>query len=200
MAITLGEQRAPGAPVVKRTAIGQVFNGAVFNIERRNRQRRTEDGVMVPVLRADGNPKQELVVHCLVMEDTTAPAGIGDEVGIPEVGERVRLILKGKAYADWIQAEKELGRQLQVGDFVRQVTTSAQAYDAHGAPKGKLITTQAEVDALPRSTSVGIYGDLKLSQGSGEWVTKAEAAYRAATATPLNGHHDAADQASDEPW
>lgn len=185
MAIPLGEQFTPGHPVVKRTAIGQDFVGAVFNVERRNRTKKDDDGVIKPMLKADGKPRQELIISCLAMPGTNAPAGIGDDVGIPEVGDPVRLILKGKSFADWIQAERELGRQLQVGDVVKQRTDSAQVYDADGNPKGQPLTTQAEVEAVPRSQTVGIYAKLKLEPGEGEWIDKAEAAYRAATAVPL---------------
>lgn len=200
MGIPLGEQYTPGHPVVKRTAIGQRFVGAVVNVERRNRTKRGDDGSTVTLMRSDGKPRQELVITCLAMPGTDAPAGIGDEQGIPEPGDTVRLILKGKSFADWIQAEKALGRQLQVGDVVKQRTTSAQVYDAYGEPKGGLLTTQAEVDAVPRSATVGIYGELKLEPGEGEWVDKAEAAYRAATATPLTGHQQQQADVDDEPW
>lgn len=199
MAIPLGEQYTPGHPVVKRTAIGQRFIGAVVNIERRNRTRRGDDGVVRDVLKADGKPRQELVITCLAMPGTDAPAGIGDEQGIPEPGDTVRLILKGKSFADWIEAERQLGRQLQVGDIVKQRTTSAQVYDANGEPKGGQITTQAEVDAVPRSATVGIYGELKLEPGEGEWIDKAEAAYRAANATTLDSGASSA-PVEEEPW
>lgn len=201
MAIPLGEQFTPGHPVVKRTAIGQNFVGAVVNVERRNRTKRGDDGTSTPMLRSDGKPRQELIVTCLAMPGTDAPAGIGDEQGIPESGDIVRLILKGKSFADWIQAEKALGRQLQVGDCVKQRTTSAQVYDANGDPKGSPLTTQAEVDTVPRSQTVGIYADLKLEPGTGEWIDKAEAAYRAATAVPLTAAAPAAQTVpDDEPW
>lgn len=199
MAIPLGDQFTPGHPVVKRTAIGQRFVGAVVNIERRNRTKRGDDGVVVPMLRSDGKPRQELIATCLVMPGTDAPAGIGDEQGIPEPGDTVRLILKGKSFADWIQAEKALGRQLQVGDCVKQRTNSAQVYDADGNPKGQPLTTQAEVDAVPRAQTVGIYAELKLEPGEGEWIDKAEAAYRAATAVPLSSTPQP-QEVDEEPW
>lgn len=203
MAIPLGEQFTPGHPVVKRTAIGQKFVGAVVNVERRNRTKKGADGVVTPLVRGDGKPRQELIVTCLAMPGTDSPAGIGDEQGIPESGDIVRLILKGKSFADWIQAEKALGRQLQVGDCVKQRTTSAQVYDADGNPKGDALTTQAEVDAVPRSQTVGIYAELKLEPGEGEWIDKAEAAYRAATAVPLTAaapQQAAAQEPDEEPW
>lgn len=198
MAIPLGEQFTPGHPVVKRTAIGQRFVGAVVNVERRNRTKRGDGGVSVPMVRSDGKPRQELIVTCLAMPGTDAPAGIGDEQGIPESGDTVRLILKGKSFADWIQAEKALGRQLQVGDCVKQKTNSAQVYDADGNPKGQPLTTQAEVEAVPRSQTVGIYAELKLEPGTGEWIDKAEAAYRAATAVPLTAAAPVEDD--DDSW
>jgi hypothetical protein len=197
MAIPLGEQYTPGHPVVKRTAIGQTFTGALVNLERRNRTKRADDGSTVTLTRGDGKPRQELVITCLAISGD-APAGIGDEQGIPEPGDTVRLILKGKSFADWITAEKALGRQVQVGDTVKQRTTSAQVYDANGDAKGDLLTEQAQVDAVPRSSTVGIYGDLKLEPGDGEWIDKAEAAYRAATATTLTVTPAA--EPVEEPW
>jgi len=199
MAIPLGEQYTPGHPVVKRTAIGQRFVGAIVNLERRDRTKKGDDGVVRPVLKADGKPRQELIVTCLAMSGD-APAGIGDEQGIPEPGDTVRLILKGKAFADWIQAERALGRQVQVGDVVKQRTDSAQVYDADGNPKGQPLTTQAEVEAVPRSQTVGIYAELKLEPGEGEWIDKAEAAYRAATAVPLTSHQPQQQVEEEEPW
>jgi hypothetical protein len=205
MAIPLGEQFTPGHPVVKRTAIGQKFVGAVVNVERRDRTKRNpETGINEVLRKADGKARQELIITCLVMPGSDAPAGIGDEQGIPESGDTVRLILKGKAFADWIQAEKALGRQLQVGDCVKQRTTSAQRYNADGDPVGDVLTTQTEVDAVPRSQTIGIYAELKLEPGDGEWIDKAEAAYRAATAVPLTGHQPQQAQAQpedvEEPW
>lgn len=199
MAIPLGEQYTPGHPVVKRTAIGQTFQGAMVNLERRDRTKKGDDGVIRPLVRGDGKPRQELVITCLAVSGD-APAGIGDEQGIPEAGDTVRLILKGKAFADWITAERTLGRQVQVGDTVKTRTTSAQVYDANGDAKGDLLTTQEQVDAVPRSATVGIYGELKLEAGEGEWIDKAEAAYRAATATPLSSGAPAAAPADEEPW
>lgn len=209
MAIPLGEQYTPGHPVVKRTALGQKFYGAVVNIERRARTKRDPvTKISVPMTRGDGKPRMELIVTCLVMPGGDAPAGIGDESGLPEVGDTVRLILKGRSYADWIQAEKDLGRQLQVGDFVKQRTNSAQRYNADGDAVGDLITTQAELDAVPRSTTVGVYAELKLEAGADEWLDKAEAAYRALTAIPLGGGSPGQQEADtsgpvygdEEPW
>jgi hypothetical protein len=180
MAIQLEPERKAGLPVVKRTALGQKFFGAVIKIDQRDRLKRDETtNQMVPILKAGGNPKQELVITCLVLPSTTAPVGLGDDEHVPAPEEVVRLILKGKAFADWIQAKNELGRPVQVGDIVSQKTERAQVYDAQGQASGAEITDQATLTNVPRGKSVGIYGSIELREpkvGS-EWVTKAEAVY-----------------------
>lgn len=200
--IALGEEYTPGHPVVKRTAIGQMFTGALVNVERRNRTRRLPDGTTETLMKGD-RPRQELVVT-LVAISGDAPAGIGDEQGIPEPGDIVRLILKGKSFADWIEAERKLGRQVMCGDVVKQRTTSAQVYDADGNPTGEPLTTQEQVDAVPRSKTVGIYGELKIEDYDPEWIDAAEAAYRAETRIAVGDSGASQQQAStpvdEEPW
>jgi hypothetical protein len=181
--ITLEEQRAPGYPVVKRTALDQVFNGAVLKAEARDRMKRGDGGESVVILNRRGNPAQEMVVTTLVLPGTTAPAGLGDEEGVPEPGDIVRLILKGKSFADWIEAKKSLpNNTVAVGDVVSTVTNVAQVYDAQGNPSGPEITDQAAIDAARlKSKTVGIYGTVSLRQpkeGS-EWYAKAVSAYHA---------------------
>lgn len=178
MPIELDEPRAAGLPVVKRTAIGQTFNGVVVKLESRDRLKKGDDGVMRPILKADGKAKQELVVTCLVLPGTTAPAGIGDVEAVPEPGDKVRLILKGKAFGDWIESKNALGRGVQVGDVVTQTTTTAQVYDANGDPSGEPLTTQEQINAVPRNRSVGVYGPLTLGPATDPaWTAKAEEAY-----------------------
>lgn len=148
-----------GTPVVKRTALGQTFRGCIIDVQQRNV---LKDGT--PAMNSQGKPRQELVVRCIVAPGTTSPAGIGDVQTVPAPGDEVRLILRGKAFADWIQAKGALGGPPLWGDLVVQTTTHAQAYDANGKPKGGEITDQAAIDALPRSTSVGIYGHLTIER------------------------------------
>jgi hypothetical protein len=148
-----------GTPVVKRTAIGQTFKGCIINTQQRDV---LKDGA--PAMNERGKPRQELVIRCIVAPGTTAPAGIGDDVSVPAPGDEVRLILRGKAFADWIEGKRQLGGSPMWGDLVTQTTVVAQAYDANGKPKGGEIHNQAEIDALPRSTSVGIYGPLTLER------------------------------------
>jgi len=180
MPIQLETERRAGLPVVKRTAIGQKFHGAILKVEPRDRQRKDEvTGQMMPLLKPNGKPRQELVLTCLVLPGTTAPVGLGDDEHVPEPEEVVRLILKSKAFADWLQAKTALERPVNVGDIVTQVTDRAQVYDAHGNPSGAEITTQAAVEAVPHNRTVGIYGPITVRppKDGSPWVAKAEAAY-----------------------
>lgn len=180
MAIQLENERKAGLPVVKRTALGQKYFGAIVKVEQRDRQKKDDaTGVMVPLLKPNGKAKQELVVTCLTLPGTTAPAGLGENEFVPEPEALVRLILKGKAFGDWIESKAALGRPVQVGDVVTQTTELAQVYDANGNPSGGEITDQAALNAVPRGRSVGIYGPITVrepKEGS-PWVDKAEAAY-----------------------
>jgi hypothetical protein len=180
MPIQLEDERKPGLPVVKRTVIGQAFYGAIVLVQQRDRLKRDEvTNQMAAIMKADGKAKQELVVTCITLPNTTAPVGLGEDEHPAEEGELVRLILKGKAFGDWIETKTSLGRPVQVGDIVTQVTDRAQAYDAHGNPSGAEITDQAAVNALPRGRSVGIYGPvtLRAPKDGSEWIAKAEEAY-----------------------
>lgn len=180
MPIPLEEERQPGLPVVKRQAIGEKFYGAVVLVQQRDRQKKNENtGVMESILKADGKPRQELVVTCLTLPGTDASVGLGDDEHIPEPGELVRLILKGKAFGDWIESKNDLGRPVQVGDVVSQITDRAQVYDAHGNASGPEITDQEAVNKIPRGKSVGIYGPVQLRdpKPDSEWTVKAEEAY-----------------------
>lgn len=182
MPIQLEEERKPGLPVVKRTALQQKFNGAVLKVDQRDRLKRDEvTKAMVPVVKAGGKIKQELVVTCLTLPGTTSPVGLGENEEVPAPETVVRLILKGKAFGDWIEAKNALGRPVQVGDIVTQVTDRAQVYDQLGNASGPEITDQATVDAVPRGKSIGIYGPITLREAreGSEWIAKAEAAYYA---------------------
>lgn len=179
--ITLEEPRAAGYPVVKRTAIGQTFNGAVIKAESRDRLKRGDDGSMQPIIKPNGKHSQELVVTCLTLPGTTAPAGLGEDESVPEPGTIVRLILKGKAFGDWIEAKRALPDGVAVGDVVTQTTATAQIYDAQGNAVGGEITNQSLVDqARSKGRSIGIYGSLTLRapKTGSEWTEKAVAAYR----------------------
>lgn len=190
MPTPLDEPRTPGAPVVKRTALGQRFIGALVRMDQRGVLKNGQ-----PSLRDDGRQRQELVLTLLVMPGTTAPAGIGDTTVVPSPGDTVRLILRGASFGQWIEARKSHG-SLETGDVVEQLTEYGQAYNADGVPVGPKLTTQDQINAVPRQQALGIYGSLQLRKPTadeGEWATKADAAHHASTPrTPLDEHDDRA--------
>lgn len=158
-------------PVLSRTAIGQRFHGVMCDFPL-NRPRHKQDGT--PVLKDNGQPSNELVVTLLTVS-STMPVGKVGEHRTPEPGEPVRLILKGKAYGDWIDGQKELGHAMRVGDMVIADTTYGQAYDEK-TPVGPKLTTQAECDAVPRGRTLGYYGTITLREaapGEATWDAKA---------------------------
>lgn len=192
MGIALEGERKAGLPVVKRTALAQKFYGAVVKVEQRDRQKKDDaTGAMVPVLKAGGKARQELVVTCLVLPGTTAPVGLGEDEHVPETEDLVRLILKGKAFGDWIESKAALDRPVEVGDVITQTTDRAQVYDAQGNASGAEITDQASLNAVPRGRSVGIYGPvtLRAPKDGSPWIAKAEAAYHSLQA-PIAAESD----------
>lgn len=183
MPIELHEPTKARTPVLRRKALGQTAITMLIDtpVQRDQLKRNPVTNTDEPVLKPNGKAKQELVVELLTLPGTTMPAGLGDEVAIPVAGDIVRTILKGGAFGQWIEAKNAHGG-LQVGDVVIITTTYGQAYDAHGAPIGPKLETQAEVDAVPREKTLGLYGDLTLRRPTPEeavWVAKAEAAYHA---------------------
>lgn len=188
MPITLDEPQGPRVPVMKRQRIGDTVTGAVVRTVQRDVMK---DGAPVPkdLSNPDGKKRQELVVTIVVLPGTTMPAGIGQDqpAAVPAPGDVCRMILRGLSFGQWIEAKGTLG-QLQVGDIVTQTLDHAQVYNAQGAPTGPKLTTQAEVDAVPRGQSVGVYGPLTLRRAApadAQWVQAAEAEYLAATAVTL---------------
>jgi hypothetical protein len=206
MAIDIPEEtRAASTPVVKRQKIGEKFVGAIVRFEQRDKTKTDTDGTRRPLLKTNGKPRQELVVHCIAMPNTTAKAGIGDDVYVPEPGNAVRLILGGKAFGDWIENRKtHRNGKICVGDVVVQQTTRAQAYDANGAPKGPELTEQAQIDSIrdkAPSTAIGVYGPITLHEPKDrQWVEAAEKAYKAATEVVLDAGSGATADDYDEPF
>lgn len=165
------------SPVIKAQRIGEVARIALVRWEQRAMLR---DGVEVINPRT-GKPRNELIVHGIALPGFTAHVGKGDQQDIPEPGTPCRFILRGKGFGQWIDARKgHRSGKVCVGDVVLREIDHAQAYDASGAPKGDRITTQEAADKLPRSTTIGFYGELRLEVPTDEaWVAKAEAAYKA---------------------
>lgn len=177
MTIELPDAGTSSTPVIKSQKIGEVARVALVRWEQRPMKR---DGVEVINPRT-GKPRHEMIVHGLALAGTTAQAGIGERQEVPAPGTPVRFILRGGGFGQWIEARKaHRNGKLCVGDVVVRTIDFAQAYDAQGAPKGSRITSQAEVDKLPRSTTIGFYGPINLEASADEaMVAAAEAAYRA---------------------
>ena len=182
MTITLEEAGTTRTPVLRRKRIGEEFVGALVRTTQRDVLKRDDaTGTDRPVLKANGKPRQELVVTLVTISSTMA-AGLGEEVAVPEPGDVVRSILKGGGFGQWIEANGLL-KPRQVGDIVTLTSEWGQAYDAHGAPTGDKLTTQAQLDAVPRERSLGVYGSVAIRRATPaetEWVTAAEMAYHAA--------------------
>ena len=179
MTITLEEAGTTRTPVLRRKRIGEEFVGALVRTTQRDVLKRDDaTGTDRPVLKANGKPRQELVVTLVTISSTMA-AGLGEEVAVPEPGDVVRSILKGGGFGQWIEANGLL-KPRQVGDIVTLTSEWGQAYDAHGAPTGDKLTTQAQLDAVPRERSLGVYGSVAIRRATPaetEWVSAAETAY-----------------------
>ena len=186
MAITLEDTARTGYPVLRHQLIGEMAQLALIRWEQRDRLMLDHDNQYVRIRNGtgrDGQPKfkQELVVHAIAMPGTTMEVKQGEEFICPAPGDRVRLILKGKAFGNWIEARKtHRNGTLQVGDLIITGTDLAQAYDQTGKPKGQPITNQQEALNIPRGTTVGFYGPLELAEPTEpQWVEAAEQAYLA---------------------
>lgn len=163
-----------GLPVLKRRRLGESFTGML--VKAPEQRDVLKEGA--PVLKDNGKPRQELVVTLMAITSTMV-AGLGGNDAVPEPGDLVRVILRGGGYGQWIDAEGACAGR-KVGDVITITSTHGQAYDANGRPSGGQLTTQADIDALPRSVTLGIYGDLAIRRAEASeepWVTKAEAAY-----------------------
>lgn len=181
MPIELPEHNSGGnlPPVLKRRRIGETFRGALAESPL---QRDQTDGDGNPKLKPNGRPRQELVLTFVTISSDMI-AGLAGEESVPAPGAPVRCILRGRAYGDWIEANNAL-RPRRIGDIVELTTDRAVRYDANGTPVGPELTTQAEVDAIPRSQTVGMYGTLTLRRATADEATSvqlAEAHYLAAT-------------------
>ncbi|WP_254951279.1 MULTISPECIES: hypothetical protein [unclassified Cyanobium] len=71
------------------------------------------------------------------MPGTTMAARLADHGGAPAPGDRVGVILKAKAFGDWIEARLQHRRdKLNVGAVLTLETRWAQKYGQEGNPKG----------------------------------------------------------------
>lgn len=161
--------------VLKRTKIGESFTGALCKApEQRNVLKKGE-----PVVKPNGKFRQELVLTMVTVESTMR-SSLADESGVPEPGDVVRAIIRGKSFGDWIDSKGKLTGPLRVGDIVEMTTTHAQAYDHDGDLSGKPITSQADADAVPRGQTLGYYGDISIRRSTtaeAKFVDMAEAEF-----------------------
>ena len=172
-------------PIVKHQRIGESCKLAVIRWEQRDRLRKdpgTQQMVKIPNgVDRNNRPKfkQELVIQAVAISGDMV-AAIGDSSAVPAAGDRVRVILKAKGFGDWIEARKShRGGKFNVGDVLVMSTTHAQQYDQNGTPKGDVLKTQEQADAVPRNTTLGFYGTMTLAPGQeAAWIEAAETAYR----------------------
>lgn len=179
MPIALGGERKARTPVVQRTRIGDELKAVVVFTEPR--EQRDKDGNVKQ--KADGKPARELVVDVLILPGTTQVGRLGGNDYTLEPGDAARVILKGGAWSQWIDAERALDGGLNVGDLLWMNTTYGETYDINGRQTGRL-DDQAAIEAHlakgRRADSLGLRGELKLFRAEAkhaEWVAKAEQAY-----------------------
>lgn len=181
--ITLDEPSRERDPILKNRRLGESATIALVKFEQRD-VLKDQNGELRPVLKSNGKPRQELVVTGVVIS-TDMVAGIGGEEAVPAPGDRVRKILRGRTFGDWIEATNKL-KPRQVGDVITFTSDNAVVYDQAGKPTAE-ITDQEALDAVPRGRSVGVYGQLSIrraTEAEAAWVAKATEAYHALNAKP----------------
>jgi len=189
------DTRAQLPPIIKREKLGDRYKIAIVKYEARDKRKKDDaTGEYVTVLKANGRPKQEMVVTGLVMPGTTCRAGLGDYNQVPEPGDLVRIILGGGAFGHWIDARKthRNGGPLHHGDIIKDSLTFAQEWTMDSGKKGPEMTSQEQVDAVYRErprASIGIYGKLQLVEGEPEWGARCEAAASTPIPEPAGAAH-----------
>jgi hypothetical protein len=181
MGIALGTERKARTPIVQRARIGDELRAAVVFMEPR--EQRNEDGT--PKLKKDNKSvARELVVDLVIMPGTTMIGRLNKQDYTLEPGDAARVILKGGAWSQWIDAERTVPNGIvNVGDLLWMNTTHGETYDINGRVTGR-IDDQAALDAHNalgrRADTVGLRGELKLKRDDvkyAEWVAKAEQAH-----------------------
>jgi hypothetical protein len=182
MAIKLEEETTAGHPVLKLRAIGEEYVGGILKFQMRDAWK---DGA--PVLKDNGKARQEMVVWLLTHHSTMAASIKGDET-VPQRGEIVRRILRGKDFGAWIDAKNTLGRAIQVGDMLRQGCDKAVRFQSMGdhTALGELTDNDQVAEYKQtkawqdRRESLGFYGPLAIRTPKDEeaaFVVECEQAY-----------------------
>lgn len=180
MPITLEEPRGTSTPVLHNRSIGEEYIGGLLKFE----QRQQTDADKNPKFKDDGKPMWELVVHMLTLR-STMEAGIGGNDAIPERGQIVRAILRGKTFGRWIDEKGSLGRGIQVGDKIRLTTDLGVSY--RGKTAVGEFTTNEQIAELKKSrdwedrkVTLGMYGPVEIkpaSDADAAFVVECEQAY-----------------------
>ena len=178
MRIPIESERPTGTPILRRRKIGERYRGAVIHYEQR--EQRNAEGVTRT--KPDGKTARELVVHLLTIR-STMPVGRRDDEWTPGEGEQVRLILKGGAWGQWIEAGKLVDGGVCRGDILDLTTTYAEFYNGAGPIVGKS-TDENEIDqARRKGRTIGYRGDLTITAGTDEaTIAACNSAYEAMTA------------------
>ena len=156
---------AQRTPILKKRSIGDYAAFGLVRTEKRPIYKQNAQGELQPEYKEDGRPKFELVLHGVSLGGTTMQAGLGDQISVPKKGDEVRFICRSGGYRQWIDAKKDLRRNIRVGDIVEYRVTEAKAYMS-GKAKGSVMTTQEEVQACRERSPgqvIGFYGDITIS-------------------------------------
>lgn len=183
MPITLEEPRSTGTayPVLNHRSIStDEFIGGILKFE----QRQQTDADKKPKFKDNGKPAYEMVVWLLTLR-STMEAGIGGNDAVPQRGEIVRAILKGKTFGTWIDEKNNLGRGVQVGDLFRMTTDIGISY------RGKTAVSEFKADEaiaefkqsrdwVDRKVTLGMYGPVQIkapADSDAAFVVECEQAY-----------------------
>jgi len=183
MPITLEEPRATGTayPVLNHRSISaDEFVGGILKFE----QRQQTDADKKPKFKDNGKPAYEMVVWLLTIR-STMEAGIGGNDRVPERGEIVRAILKGKTFGMWIDEKDKLGRGIQVGDLFRMTTDIGISYRGKTAisefkTDDEIAEFKQSRDWVDRKVTLGMYGPVQIKPAGdidAAFVTECEQAY-----------------------
>lgn len=183
MPITLEEPRSTGtaSPVLNHRSIStDEFVGGILKFE----QRQQTDADKKPKFKDNGKPAYEMVVWLLTLR-STMEAGIAGNDAVPERGQIVRAILKGKTFGTWIDEKNNLGRGVRVGDLFRMTTDIGISY------RGKTAVSEFKTDEaiaefkqsrdwVDRKVTLGMYGPVQIkapADSDAAFVVECEQAY-----------------------
>lgn len=167
MAITLGRDFV-STDNVRWREIGLTFMGVLVDLKQRQQRKQNPVTKQWDPVWKDAEktvPKNELVLTLLALaEHTTTPVGTG-RTGDKQVEDLqvVQWTISGKLWSDWIEAERQLGRSVEVGDIVYGHQFGCVFY----RPDGSVISTtidQNEVNATRMKAGAPTIGaDIALS-------------------------------------